>query len=190
MKKIVLICLIGQSIYADNIFTSTYDSIVKRLELRERSTHMVSLPSDDYGLEEGKPSMAITAVSKNSNFYTEENRDSYQRVNAQINFKSASKDISSDSYKLLKIYGSAIEDGVTSSKLVIEGHTDSVGTDEYNEKLAYARANAVKEFLVSFYNISPDRLIVKAYGERKPLESNKTKYGRMINRRVTFVRIE
>lgn len=117
-------------------------------------------------------------------------REELLKTKEYIQFKTNSSTILSSSYDVLKEYGSAIENGVTDSKLVIEGHTDSRGSEKYNKKLSYRRAKSVKNFLVSFYKISPNRLIVKSYGESKPVSTNMNKKGRALNRRVEFVRIQ
>lgn len=72
-------------------------------------------------------------------------------------------------------------------KIEIAGHTDNIGSDEYNLRLSQNRANAVKEYLVN-KGISPDRIIAKGYGKSSPLESNDTEIGRARNRR-TEVRV-
>jgi outer membrane protein OmpA-like peptidoglycan-associated protein len=71
-------------------------------------------------------------------------------------------------------------------KVQIEGHTDSIGTDAYNQKLSERRANAVKKYLVEQVGISADRLKAVGYGESRPAYSNDTKEGRSKNRRVEF----
>ncbi|WP_319548296.1 OmpA family protein [Desulfogranum marinum] len=68
--------------------------------------------------------------------------------------------------------------------LQIEGHTDSIGTEEYNQKLSERRADAIKKALVSTYKIEPMRLKSKGFGETKPIASNTTAEGRAKNRRV------
>lgn len=68
---------------------------------------------------------------------------------------------------------------------VIEGHTDSVGDDIYNEELSLNRAKAVLRYLVlQGYNV--DQLKAKGFGEAKPVASNDTEEGRAMNRRVEF----
>jgi OOP family OmpA-OmpF porin len=67
--------------------------------------------------------------------------------------------------------------------VVIEGHTDSVGTAAYNKKLSQQRAEAVKKYMVE-NGIDANRLKAQGFGEDKPIASNKTKEGRQQNRRV------
>jgi len=74
-----------------------------------------------------------------------------------------------------------------SIKVEIAGHTDSVGTEEYNRKLSMKRAEAIKNYLLSNYQIKGDRLISKGYGTTRPKADNKTKEGRQRNRRVEAV---
>lgn len=69
------------------------------------------------------------------------------------------------------------------AKLDVSGHTDSVGSDAYNQKLSERRANAVKADLVK-RGVAADRIVATGAGEAKPVTSNKTKAGRAENRRV------
>ncbi|MCL4136018.1 UNVERIFIED_CONTAM: hypothetical protein GTU68_002577 [Idotea baltica] len=66
----------------------------------------------------------------------------------------------------------------------VEGHTDSVGTDAYNQQLSEDRANAVREVLVDQYGVSTDRVDSVGYGESNPIADNSTAEGRAVNRRV------
>lgn len=68
--------------------------------------------------------------------------------------------------------------------VVIEGHTDSVGSDAYNKKLSQERANAVKKYMVEENGIAATRIKTVGYGEEKPITSNTTAEGRAKNRRV------
>ncbi|MEH6583381.1 MAG: OmpA family protein [Halioglobus sp.] len=66
----------------------------------------------------------------------------------------------------------------------IEGHTDSMGAEDYNQQLSQRRAQALVDLLVSDYGIAADRLTARGYGESRPVASNDTLEGRAQNRRV------
>lgn len=71
------------------------------------------------------------------------------------------------------------------SQAVIEGHTDSRGSDEYNLQLSQRRAAAVRDYLVTEAKVGSERLRSVGYGESRPKASNETAAGREENRRVT-----
>lgn len=67
--------------------------------------------------------------------------------------------------------------------LIAVGHTDSIGSDAYNQKLSERRAASVKSYLVS-KGIDPNRIYTEGKGEKQPIASNSTREGRAKNRRV------
>ena len=67
--------------------------------------------------------------------------------------------------------------------IIAVGHTDSIGTEQYNQKVSARRAASVKAYLVSL-GIDPNRIYTEGKGELQPIASNKTKEGRAQNRRV------
>ncbi len=69
------------------------------------------------------------------------------------------------------------------SYVQVEGHTDSTGSDDYNQQLSQRRANSVANYMVS-REVLPGRLIVQGYGESQPISDNSTPAGRRENRRV------
>lgn len=71
----------------------------------------------------------------------------------------------------------------------IQGHTDSYGTDAYNEKLSQRRADAVRNELIK-QGVDGKRLTAVGFGESKPVESNDTDEGRAYNRRVEYKRTD
>ena len=73
--------------------------------------------------------------------------------------------------------------GVNLEVIIAVGHTDSIGTDAYNQRLSVRRAEAVKAFLVS-KGIERNRVYTEGKGEKQPVADNRTKEGRAKNRRV------
>jgi OOP family OmpA-OmpF porin len=74
-------------------------------------------------------------------------------------------------------------------KVEIAGHTDSIGSEKYNQSLSERRAQAVKAYLVG-KGIPSDQLTTAGFGESKPIASNATDAGRAKNRRVELTPIE
>lgn len=112
------------------------------------------------------------------------------KVAALILFDYNSAVIKAESIPLLQEYGKALRGDLKDIVLVVAGHTDSVGSDGYNLVLSERRAKSVKNFLVAGYHVDEKRLIVKPYGERKPIETNTTPEGQAQNRRVEFIRVQ
>jgi len=74
-------------------------------------------------------------------------------------------------------------------RMEIGGHTDNVGTDEYNMQLSRNRAKAVHDYLIST-GIEQERVVFKGYGSSYPIDSNESEEGRANNRRTEFKVIE
>ncbi|MDR3675971.1 MAG: OmpA family protein, partial [Acidobacteriota bacterium] len=68
-------------------------------------------------------------------------------------------------------------------KIEVQGHTDNVGGDAYNQTLSEARAKAIVGWLTQ-HGIAADRLTAKGFGKTKPIADNATDVGRAKNRRV------
>ena len=73
--------------------------------------------------------------------------------------------------------------GINLEVIIAVGHTDSVGTDAYNQKLSVRRADAVKAYLVA-KGVESNRVYTEGKGEKQPIASNATAEGRAKNRRV------
>lgn len=72
------------------------------------------------------------------------------------------------------------------TQLIIEGHTDNIGTDSYNVDLSKRRASRVMSFMIKTYNLQSHNVKVDYKGEANPVDTNDTKEGRDNNRRVEF----
>jgi|GEM_PF-2431785 len=130
---------------------------------------------------------------------TEESKSMIQEIQATIEeeekiilhgiyFPINSAEISSDSYIVLNNLASILKSNKEIS-ILIEGHTDNVGSDEHNLKLSLQRAIAVKNYLTKLHEIDESRLAVNGKGESSPISDNKTESGKIINRRVEIHRI-
>lgn len=95
-------------------------------------------------------------------------------------------DIKSESEPVIKEIAKLLQEN-KGLKLYVVGHTDNVGSIDYNMKLSKARADAVINDLVTKYKVSPDRLKSYGVGSLAPVASNKTEEGRAKNRRVELV---
>ena len=71
-------------------------------------------------------------------------------------------------------------------KLQVEGYTDSIGSDEYNQKLSEERADTVRDYLVN-QSVQSTNITAEGYGKTHPIADNSTASGRAENRRVQLV---
>lgn len=99
-----------------------------------------------------------------------------------ILFDFDSADLRSTAQQNLSDLASSLQD-YPNTELLIVGHTDAVGSEEYNQSLSERRANTAAEFLMR-QGIAPSRVTTLGKGEMEPVASNETSYGRQQNRRV------
>ncbi|MGE4267766.1 MAG: OmpA family protein [Deferribacterales bacterium] len=117
------------------------------------------------------------------------------KVDSDGCFKSLTLDINfkNDSEEIADGYDSEIKDFVDfmnespSLNIEIQGHTDSTGTDEYNEKLSLRRADAVAKELITKYGIHPSRITTRGFGETMPIVPNDSPENMRKNRRIESV---
>ncbi len=112
------------------------------------------------------------------------------KVGALINFDFNSAEIHSESYPLLDDFGKALKGELSNAYVIIAGHTDNIGSNQYNQGLSEERAKSVANYLQSHHGNTTERIILKSFGETKPIASNDTDNGRLKNRRVEFIRVE
>ncbi len=115
--------------------------------------------------------------------------DPRKGVNIKVEFDFDKWDIRSDAAAILDELGRSLTSPeLKGRRFTLRGHTDNVGTDEYNMRLSLRRANAVKDYLAKRFGIDPKTLTPKGFGESMPVASNDTPEGRQLNRRVEVVR--
>ncbi|MGI9415681.1 MAG: OmpA family protein [Hyphomicrobiales bacterium] len=110
------------------------------------------------------------------------------KVDLTVNFAvDSDKILGAARAQVLEIAKALTSSDLGSSKILIEGHTDSSGADSYNLDLSYRRAISVMRTLSEEYKIDANRLQVRGHGEEQPVATNDSESGRALNRRVTLV---
>lgn len=115
------------------------------------------------------------SVSRNNNQIT-------LNMPGNITFKSNQSDINSNFYDTLNSVVIIFKE-FDKTNIAVEGHTDSIGSDQYNNDLSRKRAQSVASYFSS-QGVSQYRLKSIGYGESNPIADNNTNYGRAANRRV------
>jgi len=105
---------------------------------------------------------------------------------SDILFEIGKADLTPKLRENLSEIGAILKNLLTESRVVVEGHTDSTGSAELNQKLSEQRAHAVMQYLIE-RGVTANRLQSSGYGPTKPVASNKTEEGRRANRRVELV---
>ena len=103
-----------------------------------------------------------------------------------LSFDSGASQIKPENFDLLTKVEKAI-DVFPRSELIINGHTDSQGSDNQNQKISQGRAESVQQYIINVMRIPMYRLIASGYGETRPVSSNETEAGRARNRRIDVV---
>ena len=103
-----------------------------------------------------------------------------------LTFDSGKSEIRQESFNLLEKVEKAI-DVFPRSELVVEGHTDSYGGDESNQRLSQQRAESVQNYMINAMRIPSYRIIATGFGETNPVANNETESGRARNRRIDIV---
>lgn len=99
-----------------------------------------------------------------------------------ITFKTGSPDLNADFFRVLDSVGLVVGE-YAKTLVVIAGHTDSVGSDQYNQTLSQNRAESVGRYL-SGKGVAGERMVITGFGKSRPIASNDTDSGRSQNRRV------
>ncbi len=103
-------------------------------------------------------------------------------ISEMVNFEFDRSNILPQFEDTLNEVGSELGDR-TEEQVFLTGHTDSIGTEEYNMALAERRAESVARYLQN-QGVNPEQMVLQARGESQPIASNATEQGRFMNRRV------
>src|SRR5947209_7312778 len=110
---------------------------------------------------------------------TTASKDDWEEINFEFN-----SSILSDGYPSLLRLADLLHQH-TDYKVKLEGNTDKIGSNRYNDRLGQRRADTVKSFLVK-YGAADGQITTASFGKRQPKVSNEVKEGRFMNRRVVM----
>lgn len=111
--------------------------------------------------------------------------DCHNITTAIVYFEFAIAEVDLSQWKTLALVKAFLE--ANDFKLILVGHTDIVGTPEFNYQLSLQRAQNVKRILVEDYGFDPNRFTVIGKGISEPVADNRSSEGRRLNRRVQFI---
>ncbi len=152
------------------------------------------LEAGDYTLEASADGY-LTATAQVSVAAKQEVRSDIQLVKAgvkitlKVYFDFDKAELRPESYQALADAAKIMKEN-PGIKVEIQGHTDDVGTAEYNQRLSLERAQAVIDYLVGKLGVEAGRLTAKGFGLTRPVGPSGTEEGRALNRRVEFLVLE
>ena len=107
-------------------------------------------------------------------------------VPSHVEFEFNSDRLTERGKRDLDEFGEALVTHLSDRSVVLEGHTDSVGTDEYNLSLSQRRAEAARQYLIQSFGLNPSRISALGKGKLDPVAPNDSEAERSRNRRVDF----
>jgi peptidoglycan-associated lipoprotein len=105
----------------------------------------------------------------------------------KVKFGFDTSDLSPEAQSALDDFANKIKEDNKNVYVEIQGHTDNIGSDKYNQELGLLRAEAVRRYLNQKQNFPLHRINVISYGKTTPIADNKSRDGRAQNRRVVLV---
>ncbi len=179
----ILAILLSSSVFADEV--KMYSDKVPSAE--EMGSSLFSSPSSSPVTESNAPQgVKMRSISfgkpKNEPVVTTETAQ-VGAIGLPIKFAYNSADVLDESKPYLNEVGRMLNlPEYSDQRLVIEGHTDALGSEGYNQYLSERRAASVKSYLQSHFNIAENRLFINGVGESQPLPGTDPNSG--VNRRV------
>lgn len=107
------------------------------------------------------------------------------KLDVHVRFAFDSSALTPEGEQNLDVVGKALAHSeLSDDRFVLGGHTDDLGERTYNEQLSLERARAARDYLVERWQVAPERIEIRGYGEERPLEPGETEEARSLNRRV------
>ena len=176
----------------DNLRTSAVQKLgVERGEVNQLGTQLaqtqtgLAQETDARKAAEARAARAMESLAKIAQV-KEEARGMVITLTGDVLFVTGKSELLPAAQDQLTLVAKAIQDQGEIKPIVVEGYTDSVGSDSANMKLSQARADAVRSFLVS-KGLPSDKVSATGHGKSNPIAPNDTADGRANNRRVEIV---
>ena len=134
---------------------------------------------------EKRAASAIASLEKIASI-RQDTRGTIITLSGQVLFATGKSELLPVARQRLTEVAEALKTQDTKKKIVVEGHTDAVGTDEANQRLSQQRAESVRRYLIS-QGITADRIVAVGKGEKEPIADDATPEGRANNRRVEII---
>jgi outer membrane protein OmpA-like peptidoglycan-associated protein len=178
---------------ADAAYKATQEELRRRAEQElaqkqqnlEQAQQQLSQQRRALTEAEQRAANAITSLEKIATI-RQDTRGTIITLSGQVLFVTAKSELLPTARQRLADVASALKTQDPKKKIVVEGHTDAVGSEESNQKLSQQRADSVRKFLIS-QGITADRVVALGKGEREPIADDATPEGRANNRRVEIV---
>ena len=181
----------GQTVQAIGADRTHVDSFTRKVEQLQSQGVMLAARRYDYMV--GAPAGG-TQYTTRSIIREVEGRNgvgardvSHPRFPTRIEFEFNSDQLTAQGKKDLDVFGAALASKLHDRQVTLEGHTDALGSDDYNRDLSQRRARAARQYLLDSFGLMPERIAVTGKGKEGPIASNDTEADRSRNRRVDFI---
>jgi outer membrane protein OmpA-like peptidoglycan-associated protein len=169
----------------DRLRTSAERGLEQQRDISEQRSRELAAEKAERATLEGRLRTALESLREMA-MIKEEQRGLVITLNGSVLFVTGKSELLPTARERLDQVAEALASTSDSQHFVIEGHTDSVGTDASNQKLSKDRAEAVRTYLIS-KGVDAERITAVGKGETTPMADNNTPEGRANNRRVEIV---
>jgi len=166
------------------------ESLGERVAIYDAPTLTLSgpIPNADVGTAiEAKAAQIVGADNVVNNYVVHPDApistDGRVRVVNAVLFKTGSAEINDNFLPILNL-GVAVMVSFDDVTMIIEGHTDNIGSSNSNQRLSQARAQAIVDYIATTSQTDPSRFDAQGFGETQPIATNDTELGRQLNRRI------
>jgi outer membrane protein OmpA-like peptidoglycan-associated protein len=190
----VLSMTAGLAFAGDNNVTA--DQILHELQPKPLTRSLSAAPQVDPAVKDRETGFVATLRNRKTRSLSSGERDEIAeiastkpKIDLDIQFDYNSADISTTSLPSVQALGRALSDPtLRGSTFVVEGHTDALGGEAFNQDLSERRADSIKRYLTEKYGIAGSNLVTVGYGKDRPKDPNAPMDP--INRRVQVVNMD